>query len=140
MLRRLDAYTVTLVTFLVLDATWIGFIGGPLSTNTIGELLAERVRIAPAIVFYLLHVAGIVALVLPRAREFRTLWAAAAFGAVFGLCTYGTYDLTNFAVLRGWTWQLTVIDMAWGVFVTGFAATAGAAVDRRRDRRNSTSW
>ena len=51
---------------------------------------------------------------------------------MFGLCTYGTYDLTNHAVMKIWSWHLTVIDMVCGSVVTGIAATAGAWMQRRR--------
>ncbi|MCC7426300.1 MAG: DUF2177 family protein [Alphaproteobacteria bacterium] len=127
-------YTATLLVFLVVDAFWLGFIGGPLYTSMIGPILAEQFRIAPAIIFYLVHTAGIVLLVLPLARARGTLWAAAGYGALFGLCTYGTFDLTNHAVLRIWAWQLTVIDMIWGACLTAISATAGAWVERRGSR------
>jgi uncharacterized membrane protein len=38
-----------------------------------------------------------------------SLALAAVNGAIFGLFTYATYDLTNQATLRKWT-QLTLID------------------------------
>lgn len=47
-------------------------------------------------------------------------WTAAVLsGALFGLFAYGTYDLTNYATLWNWGLKLTLIDMAWGTFVTG---------------------
>jgi uncharacterized membrane protein len=51
---------------------------------------------------------------------------ALAMGALLGLLAYGTYDLTNLAVMKGFTLKIALIDMAWGAFVT--AATAGATV------------
>ena len=129
MMVWVKSYAVTLAVFLAVDAVWLGLIGGPLYTAAIGPLLAEQFRILPAVVFYLLHIAGILVLALPRARG--DIRAAAAYGALFGLCTYGTYDLTNHAVLKLWSWDLTLIDMTWGAFVTGLAATAGAWMQRR---------
>lgn len=125
----LGVYAVTLVVFLAVDAVWLALVGGPLYVAAIGPLLADQFRILPAVMFYLLHIAGILVLVLPRARG--AIGAAALYGAMFGLCTYGTYDLTNHAVLKLWTWQLTLIDMAWGAFVTGLAAAAGAWMQGR---------
>ena len=128
-------YAAVLLTFLAADALWLTFAGGPLASGMIGPLLADNVRVAPAAVFYLLYVAGIMIFVVPRARHPGTLWSAAAYGAAFGLFCYGTYDLTNQAVMRVWPWQLTVIDMGWGSFVTGLSAVAGAAVERLGGRR-----
>ena len=44
-------------------------------------------------------------------------------GAFLGLVMYATYDLTNLATLRDWPLKITLIDLAWGSFVTG--ATSG---------------
>ena len=130
----LRVYGVTLLVFLAVDAVWLAFVGGPLYAATIGPLLAEQFRIAPAVLFYLLHITGIMVLVLPLARQRGGILAAFLYGAMFGLCTYGTYDLTNHAVLKLWTWQLTLIDMAWGALVTGLAAAAGAWMEGRRPK------
>ena len=125
-------YVSSLFVLLALDAVWLGVIGGGLYKAVLGDLMLEGFRIVPAVLFYLMHIAGILIFVLPWARRHASLWAALGFGALYGLCTYGTYDLTNHAVLRVWTWQLTAIDMAWGAAVTGIAALTGAAVERWR--------
>jgi uncharacterized membrane protein len=39
---------------------------------------------------------------------------ASRVGALFGLITYATYDLTNLATLRDWPLLVTLVDMAWG--------------------------
>jgi uncharacterized membrane protein len=44
-------------------------------------------------------------------------------GAAVGLLAYGTYDLTNLAVIEGYTLRIALIDLAWGTFLT--AITAG---------------
>jgi uncharacterized membrane protein len=36
---------------------------------------------------------------------------------------YGLYDLTNYATLKGYTLEMTVVDMAWGTFLCGTAAS-----------------
>jgi uncharacterized membrane protein len=41
---------------------------------------------------------------------------------MFGFFTYATYDLTNHATLRNWTWQITLLDVAWGSFIAALAA------------------
>jgi uncharacterized membrane protein len=128
-MRHAPVFAGTLLVFLAVDAVWLAFIGGPLYVATLGPLLAEQFRILPAVLFYLLHIAGIMVLVLPEARG--RIGVAAARGAVFGLCTYGTYDLTNHAVLKVWSWEITLIDMAWGSALTALAAAAGAWLQRR---------
>ena len=51
-------------------------------------------------------------------------------GAVFGLCAYGTYDLTNLATLKGWPPGIAMLDLAWGAVLTGLSATAGYVVTK----------
>jgi uncharacterized membrane protein len=138
-----------LLVFLALDSVWLGVASASLYTGVLGDLMLNGFRIVPAALFYPLQITGIVVFVLPLARQRGNPRTAApptptrscvgfaragAFGAFFGLCTYGTYDLTNQAVLKVWTTQLTVIDMAWGTFVTGAASLTAAAVERWRGR------
>ena len=47
---------------------------------------------------------------------------AFAVGATLGFSMYGLYDLTNFATLKGYTLEMTLVDMAWGTFLSGTAA------------------
>ncbi|MGC3965987.1 MAG: DUF2177 family protein [Pirellulales bacterium] len=63
---------------------------------------------------YLLIPGGIVLFVRPWVGPHDAYSRALAFGALFGLVTYGIYDLTNLATLEKWSVRLTVADMAWG--------------------------
>lgn len=40
-------------------------------------------------------------------------------GALFGLITYATYDLTNLATIKDWPVLVTIIDLIWGMTVAG---------------------
>jgi uncharacterized membrane protein len=82
-------------------------------------------------VFYLLYALGVVALAVRPGQAPRAWRGATLRGALFGLVAYGTYDLTNQATLPHWPWSLTVVDMAWGCVLTGWAATIGAAAANR---------
>ena len=33
---------------------------------------------------------------------------------ILGLCTYGIYEYTNFALLKNWNIETTIIDTLWG--------------------------
>ncbi|WP_299009250.1 DUF2177 family protein [uncultured Caulobacter sp.] len=130
MIKIIAAYLGTGLTMLVLDAIWLTQMIPRLYRPRIGELLAEKPSPAPAVVFYLLYVAGIVLLaVLPALREGgwkRLLIHAAAFGLV----AYATYDLTNQATMKTWSTTITLVDMAWGTFITTVSASAGFAAAR----------
>ncbi|PIB96346.1 DUF2177 family protein [Caulobacter sp. X] len=130
MIKILAAYLGAALTMLALDAVWLTQMSPRLYQPRIGELLAAKPSLPPAVVFYLLYVAGIVLLaVLPALREGgwkRLLIHAAAFGLV----AYATYDLTNQATLKTWSTTITLVDMAWGTFITTVSASAGFAAAR----------
>lgn len=110
---------------LILDAIWLTVSAPRLYRPLLGDLLADDFRLAPAAIFYVLYVAGIVILAVLPAIDAGKWQAAAMSGAVLGLVAYGTYDLTNQATLRTWPAMLTAIDLAWGTVLTSVTATAG---------------
>jgi uncharacterized membrane protein len=73
---------------------------------------------------------GILFFVVKPALETGRWSTALAYGALFGLVAYGTYDLTNYATLRPWSLGLTVSDMVWGAVVTAVASALGIVVGR----------
>ena len=117
------AYVTVTIAFVILDGAWLTIMGPTLYKPALGNMLADTVRLAPAIVFYLLYPVGIEVFALVPALRAGSVGHAAAYGALFGLLAYATYDLTNAATLRQWTTQITLADMAWGAFATGLAAT-----------------
>ena len=49
------------------------------------------------------------------------------WGLLFGAIAYATYDLTNYATLRNWTLQLTLVDIVYGALASAIAAAATLA-------------
>ncbi|GEO85297.1 MULTISPECIES: DUF2177 family protein [Alphaproteobacteria] len=119
------AYAATALVFFGLDYLWLSRIAIGFYRRHIGELLLAAPNFAAAGLFYLFYVAGIVYFAVIPAVAGGNWLTAVAGGALLGLIAYGTYDMTNLATLRGWSIPVTVIDMAWGSFLTGIAATAG---------------
>ena len=128
MKKALIAYVATLLTFLLLDGIWLGVLMAPTYRELLGSLMLEKPLLAPAAVFYWLYVFGCVAVVVLPAITWQR---AARMGALLGLIAYGTYDLTNWATLRGWSVQVTLLDWAWGTFATALACTVGFVVASR---------
>ncbi len=137
MKKALIAYVATLVTFLLLDGIWLGLLMAPTYRELLGPLMLEKPLLVPAAVFYCLYVFGCVVFVVLPASSWQR---AAKMGALLGLVAYGTYDLTNWATLRGWSVQVTLMDWAWGTFATAVACTVGfslAAGKRLRSQSES---
>lgn len=122
-------YLAALLVVGLLDALWLGLVARDFYRTAIGAQMAEQVRWAPALVFYLGYPAALVALALLPAGQ---PWPhQVARAALVGLVAYGVYDLTNLATLRQWPLRLALVDMAWGVAVSTLAGAAAAWVARR---------
>jgi uncharacterized membrane protein len=129
MLKGAIAYAATLVIFLGLDSLFLSQVGPHLYRPEIGPLLAEQVRLAPALAFYVLYIAGLVYFAVFAGVS--DGWTKAFMnGAILGLVAYGTYDLTCYAVMKVWTLKVTVLDLAWGVVASGLASAGAAAATR----------
>ncbi len=124
-MTHLGLYAATLVVFLALDIVWLKLVSMPMFRRRIGDLLAERPRLGVAAGFYALYVAGIVYFAQIPALAGGGPGEAFVNGALFGFLAYGTYEATNFATLRGWTWSMVISDTAWGAALSGGAAAAG---------------
>lgn len=115
----LTCYAVAFVLFTALDIVWLMLMGSALYRPVLGDMLAPAVRIGPALAFYLMYPVGLVILAIAPALRSGSLAEAILLGAVVGAVTYATYDLTNYATLRNWSLQLTVVDILYGSIVAG---------------------
>ena len=121
------AYGVVAVVFLALDSVWLTLMAERLYRPAIGHLMQQGFSFAPAAVFYVLYVAGVVVFAVRPALQSGSAWQALGWGALLGLIAYATYDLTNQATLKDWPWHLTVADLCWGAFATAVSAAAACA-------------
>ena len=118
------ATAVTAVTLLTLDLLWLGIVARPLYDSALGPLKRPVVFWPAAGLFYALYVGAIV---IHAELGAVGVSDAARRGAGMGLVAYGTYELTNWAVLRDWPAALVLPDIAWGVALTCAAAATGKA-------------
>jgi uncharacterized membrane protein len=123
--RYAALYFATLIVLLPLDFLFLGVLAKGLFVAEVGDMLGE-VRAAPAVLFYLLYIAGIVVFVNGSATA--TWQSTALYGALFGLFCYATFELTSLAMLRHWSWAVAAVDIAWGTAVTAVSATAGLLI------------
>ncbi len=126
----LFGYLATLVTLAILDALWLGVVSREFYKARLGQLLLEQPLWWAAILFYLIHAAGVVVFAVPPAVAAGTWTAAVLYGALFGFCVYAAYDLTNLATLRGWPMAVSLVDLAWGAVVTAAATLVAFLVVR----------
>jgi uncharacterized membrane protein len=129
MLTFLKLYGITFIIFFAIDLFWLGVVAKNIYKQQLGELMSPTVNWIAAIIFYLLFIGGLVFFVLMPAVESGSIAKALLHGALFGLITYATYDLTNLATLKGWPIQITLIDLAWGTFLGASTSTLAYLVN-----------
>jgi uncharacterized membrane protein len=117
------AYVVVLIVFGAIDAVWLSTMGPLLYRPALGDILAQNLRIAPAIAFYLTYPIGVVVFAVLPALRAQAPFSAAALALLFGALAYATYDLTNYATLRNWTLPITVLDIGYGGLASSIVAT-----------------
>lgn len=123
-------YLVSLVSFLAIDAVVLKFFMLPLFSRHIGDMLREEAHLFVALGFYAFFVAGLIYLaVLPALAE-QNVWRAVKNGAVVGFISYGTYEATNMATLRGWAWPMLAADISWGTILSATVAAIAYGVGR----------
>ncbi|PWE54428.1 DUF2177 domain-containing protein [Metarhizobium album] len=125
------AYAGTLLSFLLIDAIWLGVVAKTFYREQLGDLMLPSPNFAVASIFYLFFAVAIVVLAVRPGLEAGSLWTAVGYGALLGLAAYGTYDMTNLSTLKGWPVPLTVVDLVWGTVLTAAASACGYAAVRQ---------
>lgn len=125
------AYIACLLTFIIVDAVWLGLVAKDFYANQLGSLMREDILWVPAAVFYLFYTAGIVLLAVRPDQTSITLANVAFYGAVVGFIAYGTYDATNLATLKNWPVLMSAVDFVWGICLSSVVAVAGAIAVRK---------
>jgi uncharacterized membrane protein len=118
-------YLATLVVIIPIDFLFLGTIARGFFASQVGDMLGE-IRLAPAILFYLLYVVGI--LIFVSGSPSATWQATLLYGALFGCFCYATFELTSLSLLKHWTWPVVLVDVSWGTFVTAVSSTLGLVV------------
>lgn len=124
-------YIATFLVFLAIDFIGLSYIIKPLFVRDIGPLMLENFRVVPAFLFYAFLVFVVMWFVgWPALTEEKSLLWVFGSAALIGAASYGTYEFTNYAILKDWTATLVVADLSWGTFLTGFSTAAGVAITR----------
>src|SRR5580700_6394013 len=116
------AYLTVLIVFGAIDAGWLTTMGPLLYRPTLGDILLPSLRVAPAILFYLVYPLGVVVFAAMPGLRAGLPTTTLVLALLFGALAYATYDLTNYATLRNWTWQITLVDICYGAIASGVAA------------------
>ena len=87
------------ILFLAIDMVWLLWLGRSIYVTEIGDILRQQPNMAAAGAFYALYITGLMIMVIWPAVQAGSIVQGMLYGALLGLIAYGTYDLTNLAVI-----------------------------------------
>jgi uncharacterized membrane protein len=126
MKQHLVLYGLSLVIIGLLDFVWLGWLAKSFYAENLAGLLAPDIKIFPAAFFYVVYPIGLLIFAMAPSAESGDWARAALMGGLFGFFAYMTYDMSNWATLKGFPSIVAWVDMAWGTSCG--ALTSGIAV------------
>ncbi len=121
----LVAALIASVVFLIIDVIWLSFATKSFYRPLLGDLLSEKPVLWAAGLFYILYMFGMAVIVIQPCIEPTAITRSLYTGFIFGLVAYGTYNLTNMAVIKNWSSTVVFVDMFWGATLTAISSTTG---------------
>jgi len=128
--QMIGLYFITLAVFFVIDMIWLGVVAKGFYRRHLGPLMGPKVNWVAAMLFYLLFIVGLLVFAVRPALVGSAPLHALLLGALLGLISYATYDLTNLATLKDWPLVVTVVDLVWGTVLGGIVSYVSALLGR----------
>jgi len=133
----LKSFVAIAIVFTVIDVAWISLFLGDVYDAQLSAIMRATPLAAPAVMFYVGYIAAIIFFTVRPALAGGKTSIALQNGAVLGAVAYGTYTLTNHAILSAWAWHLVVSDILWGAALTAVCGACGYLAARRPARAAS---
>lgn len=131
MKQKIKAYGIALIIFTLLEIFWLTQ-AAPTIYAPLTPIMAASPNSIAALPFFLFYPAGLLYFALRYDDSGRAdIRYALIRGAALGLIAYGTYSLTNWATLEGWTVIITFFDLAWGMTLSALTAGGTAIILRK---------
>lgn len=117
---------VSAVIFIFLDILWLSLIAKNLYFNSLGylaEIKDDKIvfNLKAGLSIQVIIAVGLVFFISMALQLNNTITTSMAVGAISGFILYATYDLTNLSFIKGYTFYISIIDIAWGT-AQGFFA------------------
>lgn len=115
-MKFIPTYILTLFFLAIFDSIWLGFVAKDFYKKHLGGFFKSDFSWLAIIIFYLIYALAIVYFVISPAEGSQLKGLLS--GLFFGFVVYMTYDLVNYATLKGWTLSVVFIDIFWGSLMT----------------------
>lgn len=121
----LKLFILALVTLVVIDSIWLGFIAKSLYFKHYGSWLRLahgelQLNWWAAALVYLLMALALMVFVIPMAHQ--SSFNALLYGAILGAVLYGVYNFTCLAIFKDWPVTMAFVDWAWGTVLLATSA------------------
>jgi uncharacterized membrane protein len=134
-LALIVAYLGLVVTSSSLEGIWYLGIAASLYEAKIGPLMNVQFDVSIAVLFYLVYSLGALIFALRPALQAGRWQPAARCGALYGFFCFSAHNLTDLADVKGFSWEIALVDIAWGTAMTTVACLLAFRLARclRRD-------
>jgi uncharacterized membrane protein len=126
----IKTFFAVLASFLIIDGIWIATVAKGIYQRELGDWVRSDPNVIATGVFYVAYAAGIVYLTIRPGLDNGSMGTTLISAAVLGALSYGTFTVTNYAILERWSKTLVSTDIAWGIFITVVCAGIGYAAAR----------
>ena len=115
------AFAALVISTSSMDAIWYLNVAQSIYFERIGMLMNAQFDVAVAVLFYVFYSIGAIIFSV-RPGLLRQSWSAALQGgALYGFFCFAAHNLTDLADVKGFSWEIAVIDIGWGTCMTAVA-------------------
>ena len=102
-------YIIPAFTMLSLDSVYLSNIGGPMFNKMVKKIQKDdmKLNVYGAIGAYILMILAIYKFIIMDRKP-----PMDAF--ILGICIYGVFDFTNYAIFKNYSIMIGLVDMLWG--------------------------
>ena len=104
------------IIMILIDSIWLNLfmanIFGKMIKNITGKNM--ELDLLAALLAYSCMVLGVRYLGIPNIRDKHVFNDSIFYGTLLGLLSFGVFDFTNKAVIPGYKWSVTLLDITWG--------------------------
>ena len=118
------------VVFFIIDFIWLSITVKSLYRPALSNLLNDKPVIWAAGLLYIIYTIGVTLIILKPSLINDSIFQALWTGTVFGIVAYGTYNLSNLAIIKNWSSNIVWIDMIWGRLLTGVSSASGIYITK----------
>ena len=102
-------YIIPALSILFLDSIYLSNIGGPMFNKMVKKIQKDdmKLNIYGAIGAYILMILAIYKFIIVERKSPNDAF-------ILGICIYGVFDFTNYAIFKNYNMFIGILDMLWG--------------------------